>query len=138
MESSGWQPNLVKLSEEELHLDEPWQDIRRLDVFGLDGEQIGSVEELYVERDSRLPRFLVVSAGGFLGLGKKHFLVPVEKVSRDVGEHERVTLNRDRDKVVGSPNFEADEAPRPTSSSPCSPTTACSPGYQGRAQLVYS
>jgi sporulation protein YlmC with PRC-barrel domain len=112
MESGEQQPNLVKLSEEELHLDEPWQDIRGLDVYDVDGEQIGSVEELYVERDSRLPRFLVVGAGGFLGLGKKHFLVPVEEVSRDMGEGERVTLNRDREKVVGSPNFEADEAPR--------------------------
>jgi sporulation protein YlmC with PRC-barrel domain len=111
MESGEREPNLVKLSEEELHLDEPWQDIRGLDVYDVDGEQIGSVEELYVERDSRLPRFLVVSAGGFLGLGKKHFLVPVEEVSRDMGEEERVTLNRDRDKVVGSPNFEADEPP---------------------------
>jgi hypothetical protein len=111
MESGERQPNLVKLSEEELHLDEPWQDIRGLDVSDIDGEQIGSVEELYVERDSRLPRFLVVSAGGYLGLGKKHFLVPVEEGSRDMGEEERVTLNRDRDKVVGSPNFEADEAP---------------------------
>jgi sporulation protein YlmC with PRC-barrel domain len=86
MESSERQPNLVKLSEEDLHLDEPWQDIRGLDVCDVDGEQIGSVEELYVERDSRLPRFLVVSAGGFLGLGKKQFLVPVEEVSRDMGE----------------------------------------------------
>jgi sporulation protein YlmC with PRC-barrel domain len=111
MESGERQPNLVKLSEEELHLDEPWQDIRGLDVYDVDGEQIGSVEELYVERDSRLPRFLVVSAGGFLGVGKKHFLVPVEEVSRDMGEGERVTLNRDREKVVSSPNFEADEAP---------------------------
>jgi sporulation protein YlmC with PRC-barrel domain len=110
MESSE-QSNLVKLSEEDLHLDEPWQDIRGLDVYDVDGEQIGSVEELYVERDSRLPRFLVVSAGGFLGVGKKHFLVPVEEVSRDMGEQERVTLNWDRDKVVSSPNLEADEAP---------------------------
>jgi sporulation protein YlmC with PRC-barrel domain len=110
MESSE-QSILVKLSEEDLHLDEPWQDIRGLDVYDVDGEQIGSVEELYVERDSRLPRFLVVSAGGFLGMGKKHFLVPVEEVSRDMGEQERVTLNWDRDKVVSSPNFEADEAP---------------------------
>jgi sporulation protein YlmC with PRC-barrel domain len=110
MESSE-QSNLVKLSEEDLHLDEPWQDIRGLDVYDVDGEQIGSVEELYVERDSRLPRFLVVSAGGFLGMGKKHFLVPVEEVSRDMGEQERVTLNWDRDKVVSSPNFEADEVP---------------------------
>src|SRR5919202_1787161 len=113
MESSERQPNLVKLSEEDLHLDEPWQDIRGLDVYDVDGEQIGSVEELYVERDTRLPRFLVVSAGGFLGVGKKHFLVPVEEVSRDMGEEERVTLNQDRDKVMGSPNFEADEAPAP-------------------------
>jgi sporulation protein YlmC with PRC-barrel domain len=110
MESSE-QSILVKLSEEDLHLDEPWQDIRGLDVYDVDGEQIGSVEELYVERDSRLPRFLVVSAGGFLGVGKKHFLVPVEEVSRDMGEQERVTLNWDRDKVVSSPNFEADEVP---------------------------
>jgi sporulation protein YlmC with PRC-barrel domain len=102
----------VKLSEEDLDLDEPWQDIRGLEVYDLDGEQVGSVEELYVERDSRLPRFLVVSAGGFLGVGKKHFLVPVEEVSRDVGE-ERVTLSQDRDKVVGSPNFDVDEAPAP-------------------------
>jgi hypothetical protein len=87
MESGERQPNLVKLSEEEdLHLDEPWQDIHGLDVYDLDSEQIGSEEELYVERDSRLPRFLVVSAGGFLGLGKKQFLVPVEEVSRDMGE----------------------------------------------------
>jgi sporulation protein YlmC with PRC-barrel domain len=113
MESSERQPNLVKLSEEDLHLDEPWQDIRGLDVYDVDGEQMGSVEELYVERDTRLPRFLVVSAGGFLGVGKKHFLVPVEEVSRDMGEEERVTLNQDRDKVMGSPNFEADEAPAP-------------------------
>jgi sporulation protein YlmC with PRC-barrel domain len=112
MESGEQQQNLVKLSEEEeLHLGEPWQDIRGLDVYDVDGEQIGSVEELYVERDSRLPRFLVVSAGGFLGLGRKHFLIPVEEVSRDMGEQERVTLNRERDKVVGSPNFETDEAP---------------------------
>jgi sporulation protein YlmC with PRC-barrel domain len=112
MESEERQPDLVKLSEEDLHLDEPWQDIRGLEVYDLDGEQVGSVEELYVERDSRLPRFLVVSAGGFLGVGKKHFLVPVEEVSRDVGE-ERVTLSQDRDKVVGSPNFDVDEAPAP-------------------------
>ena len=85
------QPNLVKLEESELRLEEPWHDIRQLDVYDINGEQIGSVEDLYVDRQARLPRFLDVSAGGFLGMGKKHFLVPVEEVSRDVGE-ERVTV----------------------------------------------
>ena len=53
---------------------------------------------------------LVVSAGGFLGMGKKRFLVPIEEVSRGMGE-ERVTVNRESDKVVGSPNFDTNEAP---------------------------
>jgi hypothetical protein len=42
MESGERQPNLVKLSEEEdLHLDEPWQDIRGLDVYDLEAARIG-------------------------------------------------------------------------------------------------
>jgi len=58
------------MSEADFRLDEPWQDIRELDVYDGGGEQIGSVEELYVERDSRLPRFLAVSAGGFHGVAR--------------------------------------------------------------------
>ena len=102
--------NLVKLSESDIRLDEPWQDIRELDVYDIDGEQIGSVEDLYVEQETNQPRFLDVSAGGFLGIGKKHFLVPVEEVSREVSE-DRVTVNRYRDKVLDSPEFDPDEMP---------------------------
>jgi sporulation protein YlmC with PRC-barrel domain len=109
-EAERQQPNLVKLSESDLRLEERWQDIRELEVYDIGGEQVGRVEDLYVERDSRLPRFLDVSAGGFLGMGKKHFLVPVEEVSREVSE-ERVTINQDRDKVMNSPEFDPDEVP---------------------------
>jgi sporulation protein YlmC with PRC-barrel domain len=110
MEHAGQQPNLAKMSESDFRLEEPWQDIRGLDVYDGNGEQIGSVGDLYVDRDSRLPRFLIVSAGGFLGVGKKHFLFPVEEVSRDMGE-DRVTVNQNRDKVVNSPDFDPDEVP---------------------------
>jgi hypothetical protein len=48
-----------------------------------------------------------VSAGGFLGVGKKHFLIPVEEVSRDVGE-DRVRVNQNREKVLNSPEFDPD------------------------------
>ena len=112
MEGEHQQPNLVKLSESEnIRVQETWQDIRELDVYDINGEQIGSVEDLYVDRQEQRPRFLDVAAGGFLGLGKKHFLIPVEEVSRDVGE-ERVTVNQSRDKVVGSPDFDPEEVPR--------------------------
>ena len=106
------QPKLVKMSDSDLRLEEPWQDIRGLEVYDVNGEQIGSVEDLYVDRDSRLPRFLEVSAGGFLGIGKKHFLIPIEEVSREMGE-DRVTVNQPRDKVVESPDFDPDDVANP-------------------------
>jgi sporulation protein YlmC with PRC-barrel domain len=106
------QPDLVKLSDSDISLDEPWQDISDLDVYDTHGEQIGSVADLYVDRHARVPRFLDVSAGGFLGIGKKHFLVPVEEVSRDVSEEDRVTVNWDREKVLDSPEFDPDEVPK--------------------------
>ena len=96
---------LIKLSEFDVPLEESWQDIRDLDVYDVAGEQIGSVEDLYVDRETRLPSYLVVSAGGFLRVGKKTFLVPVEEVSRDVGE-ERVTIQVPKEKLLNSPEFD--------------------------------
>ena len=86
MESGQPRSNLTKLSETELPLEEPWQDMRGLDVYDNRDEQIGSVADLYIDREVRLASYLVVSAGGFLGVGEKTFLVPVEEVSRDVGQ----------------------------------------------------
>ena len=105
------QPDLVKFSDSDIRIEERWQDIRDLDVYDINGEQIGTVEDLYLEPEAGVPRFMLVSAGGMLGLGTKHFLVPVEEVSRDVGA-ERVTLTQNRDKVTSSPNFEPDEVPK--------------------------
>ena len=107
MESGQQRSNLTKLSETELPLEEPWQDMRGLAVYDIQDEQLGSVEDLYLDREVRLASYLVVSAGGFLGVGKKHFLVPVEEVSRDVGE-ERVTIMVPKEKVLNSPEFDLD------------------------------
>lgn len=98
MESGEQRSNLIKLSELDVPLEEPWQDTRGLDVYDITDEQIGSVEDLYVDRETRQARFMVVSAGGFLGVGKKRLLIPVEEVSRDVGE-DQVTITEPRDKV---------------------------------------
>ena len=107
MESGQQRSSLTKLSELDVPLEESWQDIRNLDVYDISDEQIGSVQDLYVDREARQPRYLVVSAGGFLGLGKKHFLIPVEEVSRDVGE-DRVTIQVPKEKVLTSPEFDPD------------------------------
>ena len=107
-EGAGPQPNLVNLNDTDLHLEEPWQDLRGLDVYDVNDDKIGSVEYVYVDREQRQARLLDVSAGGLLGVGKKHFLVPVEDVKRDM-EGERVTVVHSKDKVMESPEFDPDD-----------------------------
>src|SRR5918995_618717 len=107
MESGQPRSNLTKLSQTDLPLEEPWQNMRGLEVYDIQDELIGSVADLYVDREVRLASYLVVSAGGFLGIGKKHFLIPVEEVSRDVSE-DRVTITVQKEKVLNSPEFDPD------------------------------
>ena len=71
-------------------------DLRGKDVYDAEGQRVGSVEDLYIDRREREVRFLEVGAGGFLGIGEKRFLVPVEAVVK-VSE-EWVTIEPDRRK----------------------------------------
>jgi sporulation protein YlmC with PRC-barrel domain len=106
--TTGPQFNLVNLNDTNLHLEEPWHDLRGLDVYDSNDDQIGSVEDVYVDREQRRARLLDVSAGGLLGVGKKHFLVPVQEVKRDL-DGERVTVEHPKEKVTESPEFNSDE-----------------------------
>ena len=70
------------------------------------------MEDLYADAEEGKVRFLDVSAGGFLGLGGKHFLVPVEAVG-EVSEDGVVVVDRGRGKVAGSPPFDTRVVPQP-------------------------
>jgi len=108
----GTGPGLVRLSDSGLALEDLTQDVRGLDVHDEDGERIGTVQDLYADAEERKVRFLDVSAGGFMGLGVKRFLVPVEAVS-EVREDGVVVVAQKRRKVAESPPFEADVVPQP-------------------------
>jgi sporulation protein YlmC with PRC-barrel domain len=107
----GTGPDLVRLSDSGLALEDLTQDVRGLDVYDEDGDQIGTVEDLYADTEEGKVRFLDVGAGGFMGLGEKHFLVPVEAVS-EVRE-DRVVVDQKRQRVAQSPLFDADVVPQP-------------------------
>lgn len=104
------QPGLVKFSDSEFILEERSQDVRGFRVYDVDDEQLGVVDDLYIDQQEHEVRFLDVAAGGFLGLGERHFLLPVQAVI-EVGE-ERLTVDQSRQKVVDSPPFETGVVPR--------------------------
>src|SRR5918992_138835 len=108
---TGTGSGLVKLSDSEFDLEDRMQDTRGLDVYDKNGEEIGTVEGLYADTDERKVRFLDVGAGGFLRLGEKNFLVPVEAV-QEVNE-EGVVIDESREKVADSPPFDTSVVPQP-------------------------
>ena len=103
---------LIRLSDSDFVPANPEDDLRGKAVYTIDGKVIGSVEDLYIDRQEREVRFLEVGAGGLLGIGKKRFLVPVEAVTEVTAG--RVTIEPGRtQKVEGPSPFETKVAPPP-------------------------
>ncbi len=101
-EGKSTQHELFRLSQSDLTLENPDEDLRGRKVFDLSGE-IGTVEDLYLDREERKVRFLLIDAEDFFGLGERYLMVPREAIS-DV-EADRVKLDETREKVQQSPVF---------------------------------
>lgn len=95
---------LIKLVDSSIVLDEPADDLRGRNVIDSGGEEIGSVSALFVDQDNQKVRFLEISAGGFLGMGKRHFLLPVDAVTRVQGNE--VHISKERTDVTGAPPYD--------------------------------
>ncbi len=104
---------LIRLGDSDFVPANPEDDLRGKDVYDAEGQRIGSVGDLYIDRQEREVRFLEVGAGGFLRMGEKHFLVPVEAVVEVADD--RVTIEPGRtEKVDGLAPFDTKVAPPPT------------------------
>lgn len=80
-----------------------YRELRQKSVIDSRGRITGTVENLYVDEDSRHLRFVDVVTSGFLGLGRKHHLVPVEAVSEEGPGS--ITLGVDQETVERAPIF---------------------------------
>jgi sporulation protein YlmC with PRC-barrel domain len=104
---------LVRMGESSFVPQNLEDDVRGKDVYDSVGQRVGSVEDLYIDRQEREVRFLEVGAGGFLGIGQKRFLVAVETVVK-VAE-DWVAIEPDRtQRVEGPAPFDTRVAPAPT------------------------
>ncbi|MGM9321136.1 PRC-barrel domain-containing protein [Deinococcus aquaticus] len=101
---------LEKLGDTNLTLAHSSDDIRDRKVIDSDGEALGHVSALFIDRKDRKVRFLQVGAGGFLGMGEREFLVPIEDVSSV--SHAEVHINHSRDHVIAAPPFDPRLTPK--------------------------
>ena len=93
--------NLVRL-ERHQHPSPPRQELRNRGVYASTGWYLGHVAHLYVDDDRKL-RFVDVVSGGFLGLGRKHHLIPVEAIAE--ATLNAITLGVDEETVEGAPTI---------------------------------
>jgi hypothetical protein len=93
--------NLHRL-ERHQHPRPPHHELRQKTVFDSGSRSIGPVSNLYVDEDLEL-RFLDVCVSGFLGFGKKHYLVPAEAIAEE--SPGAVTLGVDQQAVESAPTL---------------------------------
>jgi sporulation protein YlmC with PRC-barrel domain len=102
---------LQKLDDTGLTLDDDRQDIRGRRLVDGAGEAIGHVSNLFIDAGERKVRMLEVRAGGFLGLGDKHFLLPVEAITSV--DTDIVHVNETRERIIHSPVYDPQLVPEP-------------------------
>jgi len=93
--------NLTRL-EFTQHPRPPQRELRQRGVFDSGDRLIGHVVNICVDDDRNL-QFVDVAMGGWMCLGKKHHLVPVEAIAE--GAPDSITLTVDQQTVESAPTL---------------------------------
>jgi sporulation protein YlmC with PRC-barrel domain len=96
--------SLVRLSDTDLILADPDEDILGRKVIDKTGEEIGQVESLFIDEDERRVRFLELGSGGRFGFGGETRLIPTDAIW-DITE-ESVVVGTSRDVITASPAYD--------------------------------
>jgi sporulation protein YlmC with PRC-barrel domain len=81
-------------------------DVRGRAVKDKDGAGIGKVTDLLVDDQEQKVRFLLVEHGGFLGLGEKKTLIPVDAVTKVT--QDEVMIDQSSERVAAAPGYRPD------------------------------
>jgi sporulation protein YlmC with PRC-barrel domain len=95
---------LEPLSQTRLELVDPKEDLRGRKVFDREGQEIGKVDDAFIDPTERHARFLSVKSGDLLGLGGKKLLIPIDAIGSV--DKDKVVINDRRDRIVGGPQVD--------------------------------
>lgn len=74
------------------------------------GEDLGKIEEIMIDVPTGRVAYVVLSFGGFLGMGDKLFALPWDALQLNEDEHEFI-LNVDKVTLENAPGFDQDNWP---------------------------
>ncbi len=94
---------LEPLSRTNLELADPSENIRGRKVADREGQDVGKVDEVFIDPEQRRARFLSVRSGDILGIGGSRYLVPIDAVSDDGN---RIVVNATSDRITQGPQVD--------------------------------
>ena len=101
-------------------------------IYGPDNKSIGEVSDLILDKDGKVDK-VVVSVGGFLGIGDKHVALPMSELKH--GENDRLAVNMTKEQLQQAPKYEyadRDTGARSGSSTPPAGTAGSGAGRMTR------
>ncbi len=79
-------------------------------VYNLDGDKLGSVDDLVIDKYSGQVRYAVMEFGGFLGMGTDRYPLPWNMLKYDV-DKEGYVVPLDKEKLQNAPRYAHDDMP---------------------------
>src|SRR5882757_48516 len=79
-------------------------------VYNPDGNKLGSIDDLMIDKRSGQIRYAVLEFGGFLGMGTDRYPLPWDMLKYDTAKDGYV-VPLDKDKLEGAPRYPQDDLP---------------------------
>jgi sporulation protein YlmC with PRC-barrel domain len=79
-------------------------------VYNRNGEKLGTVEDLMIDKVSGKVAYAVLSFGGFLGIGDQHHPLPWDQLTYDPNQGGYV-VDLDKSKLEKAPSYATDTTP---------------------------
>ena len=86
------------------------RDVNGTAVFNFQGERLGSIDDVMIDKTSGNVAYAVMSFGGFMGIGNNHHPLPWSLLKYDL-EKGGYVVNLDRSQLEGAPAYPADAKP---------------------------
>jgi len=92
-------PHIIRLSE-----------LMGYGVQNSEGEDLGAIEDIMVDWRGEQLAYAILSFGGFLGMGEKWFVIPLDQLTLDPVE-QRLVFDVEPERLENAPGFDADQLP---------------------------
>jgi len=86
------------------------EDVHGLPVLGRDGDKIGIIDKVVFDKRTGHVAYVILSSGGFLGLGQSYHPLPWGTFRYDHLE-DTYSVAIDKRTLEGAPSFRPDDAP---------------------------